>query len=55
MGYTSLPLFQGGGANLSTLEHACEKPLRLGVRARLRARGVGPIKGLGKFCILDAL
>ena len=29
----------GGGANLSTMDHACGKPLRREVRARLRARG----------------
>ena len=39
VGFTFLPLFQGGGANLSTMDHACGKPLRREVRARLRARG----------------
>ena len=33
-----LILLPRGGANLSKMKHACEKPLRREVQARLRAR-----------------
>ena len=40
VGDMSLPLFQGGCANLSSIGHSCEKPLRC---------VDGPLKGAGHF------